>query len=122
MNSDPLQNATLHISEWNLARMDEFRLKYSTSRHFSHEMATSDFFLCERLKRELISLPVAEINELFLLAKAILGFFAIETITSTFSKEIERLKQVINMNNDHFLHRPQQMQKHCSPPALDRLR
>jgi hypothetical protein len=105
MDSDPIQNATPHISKWNLARMEEFCLKRSTSQLFSHDMAPLDFFLFGWLKGELTSLPVTEINELFHVVKefwALSGSRQSPTIFRTESKDWNKLliSMVITSHTD----------------------
>jgi hypothetical protein len=85
MAGDPIQNAIPEMPKWNLARMEEFRLKPSTFRHFVHDTAPPDFFLFEQAKGELDSRPVTEINEVLHVVKAILGTLSIETISGDFS-------------------------------------
>jgi hypothetical protein len=82
--------------------MKELYLKCTAHPPFNLDIAPSEFFLFSWLKRELASWPIAEIDKLFHVIGAILRTLTIETVASVFSSWIERLKQIINTNDDYI--------------------
>jgi hypothetical protein len=96
-----MDNAQLHTSKQNLARMEELRLKHVADPPFSPGIAPADFFLFGWLKGELYSRSLSEINGLFEIVEEIMSTLTPDTIARVFANWIERLKQVIDTNGDY---------------------
>jgi hypothetical protein len=96
-----MDNAKLHRSKPNLARMEELYLKCTAHPSFSPDIAPSDFFLFAWRKGELFSRWVGDISELFELVDEILSTLTTDTIARAFANWIERLEQVISTNGDY---------------------
>jgi hypothetical protein len=95
-----MDQARLHTSKRNLARIEEMSLKRVPHPPCSPDIAPLTFFLFEWLKDELSSRQVSETNGLFEIVDDILSILIPDTIVRVFGKWIERLTQIININGD----------------------
>jgi hypothetical protein len=81
--------------------MEELRLKRVAHRPFSPEIAPLDFFLFDRLKGGLSFRSVSDANGFLEIVAEILSILTRDIIARVFANWIERLKQVIDTNDDY---------------------